>query len=177
MRHLDDIRGDLLPPQLAATWRPFALASRPERSGRGNAATLWELRGLAAALRLVDAGTLDSFRPWREALGDSINTATTRVYAVRVFLALALRAGVLTETQGHALGLRSYRQRQKRDEKPVGRRLTPAEVCALRKAVAGGPNTVARDRVILDAMLYAGLRRAEHAGQALVLCQAWAQVA
>lgn len=95
--------------------------------------------------------------------GDSPNTATLRVYAVRTFLAVALRDGILTRDQESALALGPYRQRQQRDEKPVGRRLGPAEVRALRAAPCVNRRKGERDLALLDLMLFAGLRCGEAA--------------
>lgn len=60
-----------------------------------------------------------------------------------------------------AMGLKAYQQRQKRDEMPVGRRLSTAEVRDLRRAVDDRTNKGKRDLAILDTMLFAGLRREE----------------
>ena len=49
-------------------------------------------------------------------------------------------------------------QRQKRDHKPAGRRLTKGEVKALRAAPDLDTRKGKRDRALLDTMLYAGLR-------------------
>lgn len=154
LQHLDRERGHLLP---VPDWRPLAESLAEGRQ------TVWTFRGPAAVLRVVDAGLLDGFRAWREAAGDSPNTATQRVYAVRTFLAVALRDGILTREQESALRLTPYRQRQTRDEKPVGRRLSPAEVRALRAAVPVERCKGRRDLALLDLMLYAGLRCEEAA--------------
>jgi integrase len=123
--------------------------------------TIWTFRPPAAVLRLVDAPLLDGFRAWREAAGDSGNTATVRVYAVRTLLAVALRDGILTSDQALALGLTAYRQRRKRTTQPVGRRLTPSEVRLLRGVVDTTSSKGKRDLAILDVMLFLGLRREE----------------
>lgn len=115
----------------------------------------------AAILRLVDVGSLDEFRLWRLAEGDSANTAQIRLYAVRTFLSVALRDGVLTHRQATNLGLRPYRKRQRRDQKPVGRRLNKSEVRTLREAVGTDTNKGKRDLCILDFALFAGLRESE----------------
>lgn len=163
VQHLDQTRGDLIPPDLAAQWRPLASADKQvERRGdRVAQRTVWTFNGPAAVLRMVDAGLLDGFRAWREAEGDSPNAASLRVYAVRTFLSVAYRDGILTTEQAQALGLKAYRQRQKRDEQPVGRRLTPAEVRTLRGACNVRAVKGKRDAALLDAMLYLGLRAEE----------------
>lgn len=143
--------------QAPADWRPLA---ETHQEGKR---TVWEYRGAAAVLRLVDAGLLDGFRVWRENQGDGPNATASRMYAVQTFLRVALRDGVLTQDQADAIGLKPYRQRQKRDQQPVGRRLAKAEVKALRAAVDTTRAKGKRDLAILDAMLYAGLRREETA--------------
>lgn len=157
LTHLDHTHGDKLPTGLRAEWSPF-VTSRTE--GRK---TVWNVRPPAAVLRLVDASVVDGFRAWREEAGDSTNAATARVAAVRTFLAVAYRDGVLALEQAQALGLRAYRQRQRRDLQPVGRRLTPAEVRSLRAACDARTAKGKRDLAILDMMLFLGLRREEAA--------------
>jgi len=155
VQYLDQERGDWLPADLAQTWRPFAMATSEAQR------TVWIFRPPAAVLRFVDARLLDGFRAWREQAGDSAQTATIRVYAARTLLSVAVRDGVLTTEQAQSMGLSAYRQRQKQPKQPVGRRLTPAEVRALRDAVDNGTLKGKRDLAILDMMLYVGLRREE----------------
>lgn len=161
LQHLDGERSHLLPRDLARDWRPFASA---ETVGRQ---VVWEVRPPAVVLRLVDASVVDGFRAWREESGDSTNGASTRVAAVRTFLAVAYRDGVLTTEQAQALGLHAYRQKQKRDLKPVGRRLSPAEVRALRASCDTRKVKGKRDLAVLDTMLFLGLRREESASLSL----------
>jgi len=158
LAYLDGARGDVIPAELAASWRPFAV---PGQDGRR---ATWAFNGPAGVLRLVDPSTLDGFRAARAAAGDGPETAALRVNAVRSLLRVALRDGVLTHDQGLALGLTPYKAKQRRDPQPTGRRLTPAEVRQLRAAVDARTPKGARDLAILDAMLYAGLRRDEVAG-------------
>lgn len=158
---LDRERSHVLPPNLAREWRPFAST---ETVGRQ---VVWDIRPPAVVLRLVDAAIVDSFRAWREESGDNTNAASTRVAAVRTFLAVAYRDGVLTAEQAQALGLHAYRQKQKRDLKPVGRRLSPTEVRALRASCDTRKVKGKRDLAILDAMLFLGLRREEAASLSL----------
>jgi len=158
LSYLDATRGDVIPAELAPAWRPFALAGEDGRR------TVWTFNGPAAVLRLVDPSVLDGFRAARESAGDGAETASLRVNAVRTFLRVALRDNVLTGDQAQALGLAPYHQKQKRDEQPTGRRLTPAEVRKLRAAVDVTTPKGKRDLAILDAMLYAGGRRDEVAG-------------
>ena len=158
LQFLDLTQGQNVPAHLASQWRPFAAASLERR------ATVWTFRAPAAVLRLVTPATLDAFRAQLEAGGATANTASHRVSVVKTFLAVAYREGALTDEQGRALDLKPYRQRQRRDLKPVGRRLTKGEVRKLRAA----PNLLTlrgkRDLAILDALLYLGLRCEECAG-------------
>lgn len=164
LQFLDVQRGELLPDDVRDAWRPFA-RSQAEKICREDkhlaTRTSWTFRGPCAVLRLVDAGLLDAFSAWRETEGDGRNAVTTRIAAVRSFLSVALRDGVLTVEQAQSMRLRPYRSRQKRCEQPVGRRLLPAEVRALRKTLDPATNKGTRDRALLDVMLYAGLRREE----------------
>jgi len=121
-------------------------------------ATEWAYVGATEALRHVRPGHVEGFRAWREAEGDSPNTASLRVAAVQTFLGVAYRDGILTTEQAASMGIRPYRQRQKRDYKPAGRRLTKGEAKALRAVPELATNKGKRDRALLDAMLYAGLR-------------------
>jgi integrase len=155
VQYLDQERGDWLPPELADAWRPFATQITEGRRAA------WIFRPPAAILRLVDARALDGFRTWRAQMGDSIQTATIRVYAVRTLLSVAVRDGVLTAEQAQTMGLTAYRQRQKQLKQPVGRRLTPSEVRALRDVADTMMLKGKRDLAILDLMLFAGLRREE----------------
>lgn len=158
LTYLDQTAGGLVPAHLAADWRPFA---EPATEGRQ---TSWTFRPPAAVLRLVSPATLDGFRAWLEAGGATANTASVRIYAVKTFLAVAYREGALTDEQAQRLGLKPYKQRQRRDSKPVGRRLTRDEVRALRGAVNTGSLKGKRDLAILDCMLYLGTRCEETAG-------------
>jgi integrase len=155
VQYLDQERGSWLPLEFSDIWRPFAT---PMTEGRR---TVWLFRPPAAVLRLVDARALDGFRAWRTLSGDSNQTATIRLYAVRTFLSVAVRDGVLTSEQIQSMGLIAYRQRQKQSKQPVGRRLTPSEVRRLRDSVDTTTRKGIRDLAILDMMLFAGLRREE----------------
>ena len=163
LTYLEARSGDRVP----AEWRPFA---QPEKQtervtgGRKVTRTLWAYRGPAVVLRLVDAGTVDAFRAWRESEGDSTNTASKHVAAVRSFLAVAYRDHAIGTEAAQRLGLRPYHQRQKRDRQPVGRRLTGEEVRALRAAVDAGTRKGKRDLAMLDLGLYGALRAQEIAG-------------
>jgi len=161
LAYLDEQRGALLPPVFAEAWRPLA---RPETQGSGRTRTTrWFFKGPSAVLRLVDAPLLDGFRRQLEAEGSSQGTVEQRRAAARLLLSVALRDGILTDTQGFRLGLKPYQRRASRTARPPGRRLAPEEVRALRAAVPGTLKGT-RDLAILDAMLYGGLRRSEVVG-------------
>ena len=144
-----------------ANWFPLAV----ERSvGRR---TLYDYNPDApsAVLWLVNAGMLDAFAlDVAERADGSVVAASTveaRVHAVRTFLRVALRDGVITLEQGQQMGLSPYRARRSRHQRVVGRRLSVAEVKKLRAAVDVSETRGVRDRALLDCMLYAGLRRSE----------------
>jgi len=155
MMFLDFQRGDMLPPDMAAEWRPFA---ETHKQGRR---TIWIFRPPAVVLRLVDAALLDGFVAWRSNEGDRTNSVATRLYAVRTFLAIAYRDNILTYEQAVAMRLQPYRARQKRDLSPVGRRLSTHEVRALRESINTATLKGRRDLAVMDCMLYLGLRRDE----------------
>jgi len=159
LRFLDATVGDKVPDD----WRPFADPGKESTVQRGRTVTrtVWAYNGPAVVLRLVDAGTLDAFRAWRESEGDSPNTASKHVAAVRTFLAVAYRDHVIGTEAAQRMGLRPYAQRQKRDRKPVGRRLTREEVRSLRQAVDTATSKGKRDLALLDLMLYGALRAQE----------------
>ncbi len=126
--------------------------------GHEGRATSWAFAGTVNVLRYVHPGHLEGFRAWREAQGDGPNTASQRYAAVCTFLSVCYRDGILTDAQAMSMGLKPYRQRQKRDYRPVGRRLERNEVQALRKMPNLETAKGKRDLAILDTMLYAGLR-------------------
>ena len=162
LTYLDAAQGAHIPAELAADWRPFAEAKQEGRQTR------WAFRPPAAVLRLVSPGVLAGFPAWlakgahrADGEGMSGDSASIRLYAVRSFLSVAFGEGVLTSDQATRLGLKPYRARQRRDRKPVGRRLTVQEARKLRDA----PNLVTlkgkRDGALLDCLLYMGLRAEE----------------
>jgi integrase len=91
----------------------------------------------------------------------SINTANARFYAVKTFLSVAYRDGYLTDAMAWRLNVTMFKRRVQRDNKPVGRRLSPSEVRKLRRAPDTDTLKGQRDLAILDCMLFAGLRRSE----------------
>lgn len=160
LQYLEAVLGEQVP----ATWRPLAHNADIERQdarGRTVRATEWAFGGYAALLQVVQPGHVDGYRAWREAEGDSPNTASVRTYAVRTFLSVAYRDGLLPPDSAQLLGLQPYRQRQKRDTTQKGRRLAKAEVNALRAAVDASTVKGKRDLAILDLALFEGLRCAE----------------
>lgn len=130
-----------------------ALASA---SQEGRART-WAFSGQVNILRLLEPGHLAGFRAWRDSQGDSPNTASQRYAAVITFLRVCYRDAILTDKQASRMGIRPYVQRQKRDRQPTGRRLTKQEA---RDLLSACDDTVKgkRDRAIMAAALYAGLR-------------------
>lgn len=153
---LDSTRGERLPAPYAQAWRPFVEGSLDGRRRQ------WHYRPPALILRLlVDASSLDGFRQARLAAGDSPNTLNQREYALRTFLAVAFRDHILTPEQAQTMDVRVFRPRRKQVRTPVGRRLAPAEVRALRAAVDTTSNKGKRDLLLLDLMLFLGLRREE----------------
>ena len=140
---------------LDGVWGGGLGLAQPYHEGR---ATAWAYAGQVNVLRHIEAGNLDGFRAWREAQGDAPNTASQRYAAVVTFLSVAYRDGILTDKQALSMGIRPYRQRQKRDNKPVGRRLTKEEVRALRATFNLDTHKGLRDRALLDLALFAGLR-------------------
>jgi len=125
-------------------------------STEGKART-WAYSGQVNILRLIEPGHLAGFRSWRDSTGDSPNTASQRYAAVITFLRVCYRDGILSDKQAARMGIRPYVQRQKRDRQPTGRRLTKQEA---RDLLAACDDTVKgkRDRAIMAAALYAGLR-------------------
>ncbi len=105
----------------------------------------------AAVLLLADNAILDKFnREHKQA-----------AYAVKTLLAVALRDNILTQPQAVSMGIKPYRSRTRRNEKPAGRRLSVLEVQSLRASVDTSTNGGKRDLATLDLMLFAGLRRQE----------------
>jgi integrase len=121
-------------------------------------AVKWAFAGSVAPLRHIEPGHLAGFRAWRESQGDGPNTASQRCAAVVTFLSVAYRDGIIEDRQALSMGIRPYKQRQKRDRRPVGRRLEKAEVRALQEAPDVSTAKGKRDLAILNTMLYAGLR-------------------
>lgn len=142
--------------------------AKPTKQGRK---TVWEIRGDTTALADITLATLDKFSHYLTNKKDSAqSTINNRVAGVMSFLAVALRERVISRDQANALGITEYRQKQRRNQKPVGRRLDPNEVRKLREIVKLQALTdpkAARDAAIFDLMLFAGLRRSEVAGLTL----------
>jgi integrase len=92
-------------------------------------------------------------------------TRNQRKNAVNTLLGIAFRDGYISPDLARRLDVRPFKKRERKDEKPVGRRLDPGEVKRLRWAVTQAMNDAKhyRDTAILDLMLYAGLRRDEAA--------------
>ncbi len=137
-------------------------AERPlAEAGRNGRSVMWAFRGTADILRHIKPSHLDGFRSWLMARELSVNAIESRYAAVKTFLSVCFRDGYLTDEQARRLDIRPFKARVRRDEKPVGRRLTRAEVKKLRAAVPTHTLKGKRDLAILDCMLYGGLRRDE----------------
>ena len=150
--------------RLPTDWLPLAIPTKMPSGNGKSQKTVWEFRGHAAALRLVTAGLRDSFIAWLADQGNGQATQDQRKNAVNTFLRVALRDGVITQEQGQALGIRPYKQRQQRSGRTVGRRLRSNEARKLRTIVdlkARNDTKAARDKAIIDLMLFSGLRRSE----------------
>ena len=148
----------------SCTWgRPWGSAILRRLAVRGGVPS-GPTRGSCAILRKVEPGHLDGFRSWRQASGDSPNTAGLRYAAVQSFLSVAYRDAILTDRQALSMGLRPYRARAKRDRKPTGRRLSKEEARTLRAACDLTTTKGKRDLALLDLGLFAGLRVDEIAG-------------
>lgn len=142
--------------EVLGTERPIAETTKEGRK------TVWLYRGTAAILKHLTPSVLDGFTVWLEAsAGVSINTANARFYAVKTFLSVAYRDGYLTDAMAWRLNVTMFKRRVQRDNKPVGRRLSPSEVRKLRRAPDTDTLKGQRDLAILDCMLFAGLRRSE----------------
>jgi site-specific recombinase XerD len=105
----------------------------------------------AAVLLLVDNTILDKFNQERK----------QAAYAVKTLLAVAYRDNIITQTQAVSMGIKPYKSKTRRNEKPAGRRLSALEVQSLRASVDTSTNGGKRDLAMLDMMLFAGLRRQE----------------
>jgi len=127
--------------------------------------TVWEIRGDTTPLLDVEPGTLDRFAMSLRNKGNAQSTIDLRLAAVNSFLRVAIRDKVIGQDQAYDLfNTNSYKAKKTRNEQPVGRRLEREEVRALRATVelrARHDSKAARDRAILDFMLFAGLRREE----------------
>jgi len=113
--------------------------------------TVYDYHAPAGVLLLVDAAMVDGFRREHPRLA----------HGVKTFLRVAYRDGVLTNDQAVALGLTPYRAKIRQNNTVAGRRLSVMEVQFLRAAVDTSSVRGLRDLAILDAMLFAGLRRQE----------------
>lgn len=82
-------------------------------------------------------------------------------YSVKTLLAVAYRDNIITQTQAVSMGIKPYKSKTPRNDKPAGRRLSALEVQSLRASVDISANGGKRDLAILDLMLFAGLRRQE----------------
>ncbi len=154
LQYLEAVWDAELPPSAAAV-RPFA---EKRKEGRR---TVWTYRPPAGILAKVTPADLLGFEAWLLERGDSRSTAEMRGYIARTFLAVAAADNVITPMHANELGIKPYRPKRKRHQKPVGRRLSKTEVQALRSTVNTDTLKGKRDLAILDMMLYLGLRSEE----------------
>jgi len=154
LQYLEAVWDAQLPPSAAAV-RPFA---EKRKEGRR---TVWVYRPPAGILKKLTPDDLLGFEAWLLEQGDSPSTAEMRGYIARTFLAVAASDNIITPMHANEMGVKPYRPKRKRHQKPVGRRLSAPEVQALRAAVDTSTLKGKRDLAILDLMLYLGLRSEE----------------
>ena len=155
LQYLEALWADGLPPS-ADSVRPFAETVRMGRR------IVWTYRPPAGILVKVSPADLLGFEAWlMQELGNSAKTAEMRLYIARTLLSVALIDQVITPNQAGELGVKPYRPRRKRHQKPVGRRLSTGEVRALRAVVNTTRLKGKRDLAIIDMMLFLGLRSEE----------------
>lgn len=159
LQYLESHYRPQIPPEVINLWCPFA---EKTTSGRR---TLWCFRPPVVILRWVSPAILNGFITWRTTVGDSPNTITVRVSAIKTLMGAAYEAGVVDGRQVAQLGLR-LRQRWGENKsqpqlEPVGRWLTKAEVHVLRGIIDTSTNRGKRDVVLLDCFLYLGVRSDE----------------
>ena len=154
---LGKTRGALLPSDLQSSWLPFAKYIAVSRDQK-----IWKYNGPSVILRLADASIISGFKAFLETEGkDSANTVAARISAVRTLLSIAYRDGVVTSDQAAVMGVSIYRLKIKRDEKPVGRRLSEDEVRSLQAATDASSIKGKRDAAVIDCLLYLALRAEE----------------
>ena len=155
LQYLEALWADELPPSADAV-RPFA-----EKLTEGRR-RVWTYRPPAGILVKVSPADLLGFEAWLMAeLGNGPRTAEMRLYIARTFLAVALADQVISTHQAGELGVKPFRPRRKRDQAPVGRRLSKGEVRVLRASVNTTRIKGKRDLAIMDMMLFLGLRSEE----------------
>jgi integrase len=126
--------------------------------------TVWAYAGDTRIFAMIEPSLRDAFDQALQAAGLESNSRSQRINAVNALLSIAYRDGYITDDQARRLSVKAYKRRQKRDVKPVGRRLSREEVRALRATIdltARNDYKKARDLAIIDLMLFAGLRREE----------------
>jgi integrase len=126
--------------------------------------TDWVYAGDTGIFDIISPSLRDGFVQALVDKGYTRATRNQRKNAVNTLLAIAYRDGFINDDLARRLDVRPFKKREKNDEKPVGRRLSPPEVRKLRAVVELQAKTdlkAIRDLAILDVMLYAGLRRSE----------------
>lgn len=156
--------------RLPLSWIPLAASYGPE-----GAAKTWQYRGICLVLRAVSPALVSEFMAARREgvfpppasdpehrqpapVKKSPNTLNQEIAAVRSFLSVAHRDGVLSNLQASKLGISPYREKFPKEVKPTGRRLTNDEVGKLRAAVDGNSPRGRRDLAIIDTFLYLAVR-------------------
>lgn len=126
--------------------------------------TIWAYAGDTRIFGMIEPSLRDAFDQALQATGLEGNSRSQRLNSVNTLLSIAYRDGYIQDDQARRLSIKAYKRRQKRDVKPVGRRLSREEVRALRATIdltARHDYKKARDLAIIDLMLFAGLRREE----------------
>lgn len=150
---LQQEKEERLPDELKQKWLPFAHRVREGRKIE------WKYNpSLPCAIitNWVDTQMFEGFKKWRKDQGDSNTSIRVRLAALRSFLALAETYNLLGEGVFDALELTPYEP----TESGVVV-LSNAQVRELRESITGTDLGAIRDRLIMDLMLFGGLRRSE----------------
>jgi integrase/recombinase XerD len=150
---LDHERGNALKAD-QQSWRP--LASLVQEGSH----KVWKFKGSSVVLELIDKSIIEQFLLSRERLGESKRSIKHRMTAVRIFLSVAYRDGLISETQAKAFSIHRYAPKPSSSKiLPQRRILSLRQVRALRAAPDLHSTKGIRDRAILDLLLYALLTR------------------
>jgi integrase len=152
---LDAYKGAFLPADLQS-FRPISILSELGKR------KVWIFNGTASVLSLIDRDLVEKFKDSRREMGESVRSIKNRMVAVRTFLSIAYRDGLLTSKQAQELGVSMYRAGRKfNPTSKVNRILTPKQVLLLRGTPDLGTVKGLRDQAIIDTFLYAALAREE----------------